>query len=298
MPVRRAQVGQHGDPSAVVHLPVGGHPEDRGQQAEQQHGDRRAVVGQGHRVGDLDLVLTERGRQQRGDRQDEHQGGPHQRLDEGEGAAAQLVGHLEAEQGVAGHPRDAGPDPDEQRGEGRGHHVRDQGEQRQGQPGRDDGQAEQPPPAEVGHHPRPDEHADGEADEHGAEQQAVAAARRPRGRRTNVRASPITAPPAANAPSIADDQPADEPGAADEAPALDQGAPDGRRVRVLGVAGCPRRDLGQPHDGQGRDQERRRVDEQRQVDLVDRATALSMMPDEQREAGEDGRRDRRRAVGR
>ena len=100
-------------------MPVGGDAEaGREQPGEQEH-EGRAVVGQRHRVGDVDLVPPERGREQRRHREDQHQDDPHHGLDERERPAAQLVGDLEAEQGVAGDPGDAGERADHERDEAR-----------------------------------------------------------------------------------------------------------------------------------------------------------------------------------
>jgi hypothetical protein len=136
-------VGQR-DSAAVVHVPVGGDAETGREQPGEQEHEGGTVVGQRHRVGDLDLVASERCRQQRGHGQGQHEHDPHHGLDEREGPAAQLVGHLEPQQRVAGHPGHAGERPDHERDEDGDDQVRDQPEQREGQPRTEDGQAEQP----------------------------------------------------------------------------------------------------------------------------------------------------------
>ena len=111
----RRDVGRDRHPAAVVEV-AERHDAERGrEQPGQQEGDRGAVVGEHHRVGDPDLVLAERGGEQRGDRQHQDQHDPDRGLHEGEGAAAQLVGDLETEQRVAGHPGDAREGAEHQR---------------------------------------------------------------------------------------------------------------------------------------------------------------------------------------
>jgi hypothetical protein len=235
-----------------------------------------------------------RGREQRRHREDQHQHDPHHRLDEREGPPAQLVGHLEPQQRVAGHPGHAGERPDHEGDEDGDDEVRDQPEQREGQPRTEDGQAEQPAAAEVGQQPRAEEHPAGQTEEHGAEQQAVA----------RVAAAEVGDERAGQADhraaggeraEHAHHEAADEAVATDVRPALDQGSPHAGMRLALGqrVTG---RDRGQPQDRERADQERRRVDVQSKVDGGDLGQCVVEDAREQRQAGEDDRGDRRRAV--
>jgi hypothetical protein len=107
------QVGAQRHARAVVHLPEADDPDGHGQQPADQQGDRHAVDADAERpLAPADGPGDERRRG--GDQQQVH---PHERLDQPEGAAAQLVLDLEPEQGDAHDVRHAGEGADQQRGD-------------------------------------------------------------------------------------------------------------------------------------------------------------------------------------
>ena len=110
---------------------------------------------------------------ERDDGQGQDQRGPHQRLDDGERPAADLVLDLGAEQGEPGEVGDAGEEAhedDQQQGDPQRERP---GHQQDHDAGADDRDAEDPLAGEVAGDARAERDAGAEADEDRAEQQAV-----------------------------------------------------------------------------------------------------------------------------
>ena len=290
-----AQILQQPRARTVVHLLVGDDAERDHQQRRDQEDEGRAVVGERVMLGELDRVLADQRRQRRTRREHRDQDDPRRRGQEGERPAAHGVVHGEPEQGVPGHPGNpaARTQPDrEQEGH---HHVGDQGDRAEEQPGRDQRQPEQPEAREPGQHPGAAPHASGQAEEHRGEQRAVA-------RLSSTQVAHITGGQADHEASRrecaehADDQPADQRCRPDELPAVHD-----RAQHRLVLALFTRRALGnrQPRDHQAGDDEGGRVHVQRQVDRVGLQALQEVVQHavEQADPGERQCRDRRGAIG-
>ena len=200
---------------------------------------------------------------------DEDQRGPHQRLHDRERPPADLVLDLGAEQREPGQVGDAGEEAHE-----------DDQQQRDPQraasassdhdAGADDATGRRAAAGTGrGRCCGPSAMPQAEADEDGAEQQRRSAASPPPRPAANAWPVAMTAPPAAKAPVMPIDQAADQRGVPGERRARRAAS---RRTPWLGAA--PARpaaaaDRGQDPDDERGDQERQRVEVQREVDLVD-----------------------------
>ena len=157
---------------AVVHLPVGQDAHADGQQPGDEQHDPLAGEREGERT-DVDLVLPDQAHAERHEGQRQDQRGPDQGLDDGEGAAADLVGDLGAQQREAGQVGDAGEEAHEDDEQQRDPERERPGHEQHDGAGPDDRDAEDPLAGEVAGHARADRDAQPEPDEDRAEQQAV-----------------------------------------------------------------------------------------------------------------------------
>ncbi len=276
---------------AVVHVPVRRQADDYGEHAAEQHGDGRTAVGDAHLVTDLQRVAPDRPGDEWRRREDTDQRELDGVLDEREGAPPHLVGNLEAQQGVSGHPGDARERADDEREQRDEHDVLENGDEYEGAADADDRQREPAAAAQPDEQAWRDEHAERQPGEHRADQQPVA---RVAGTEIgDVRPREADHDPAGG--ECADD-PADEasdgPVGADVLPALDEGAPHPGHLAV-GALG-PLRKAADPRDRETRDEEGHRVEPERQRQRVGRHVRDDAW--QQREPSEGRGRDRRRAV--
>ncbi len=236
-------------------------------------------------------------RDERGHRDDREQDDPDARLEERERPAAGLVVDLAADDRVAGDIGHARARAEHDHQDGDHDQVRDQADECQRDRRERDRQAEQAPPGEAAQDAQAKEHAGGQADEDRGEDHAPA-------RLAAVqRMGDVDLPEAddhARGRERAyhpDHDPADHPGLADEPPPFHDGL--GHRRRRDLAAGPAARNLPERVNRQGGHHERRRVEVQRQVDLVRGEVVRdgAERPADQGEQAKDQPGDRRGAVG-
>ena len=262
---RLPQIAHQRPPFLVVHPTIGKHTDDRHADSGQQDRQRgAAVLEQRLPAGVLRTEAhhpdrpASSGARASTSASTRRTSGPHER----EGAAAELVGHLQPQQGHAGDPGRAGEeaDPDGERRDDL--EVRHQREREQQDAGAGERDAEDPPTAQPGQQPRP------------PPQTRRPCPRRPRrtARRTRRRPAEVGDvgagqadhdPTGGEGPGHAEHEGADHGRAHDVGPAVADDAP---HAALVGVRRRSRRDAGEARDDDAGDDEGEAVDVERDVD--------------------------------